>query len=171
MTRADIVIEDIRRDPSRFWDKVMPVTESGCWIWMSGTAQGYGLYGKNMGAYGKAATALAHRCAWIIANGPIPSGMELDHKCRVRSCVNPDHLEPVTHKVNINRGSTGAAVKAYFASITHCPQGHEYTADNTYSYPPSSTRKYSTRICKACLRLTPEQKADLRARLAERRAA
>lgn len=73
--------------------------ETPCWIWQRDwNDRGYGLVtGMD--------SRLAHRAYWIKKNGPVPTGKELDHLCRVRPCVRPDHLEPVTHKENVVRGS------------------------------------------------------------------
>lgn len=91
------------RLPSRFWDKVSPEPMSGCWLWTGAiTSGGYGSAGggprvARWGAY-------AHRMAYQALIGPIPQGLQLDHKCRIRSCCNPDHLEPVTNRENTIRG-------------------------------------------------------------------
>jgi hypothetical protein len=61
--------------------------------------------------------------------GAVPEGLELDHLCRVRGCVNPKHLEPVTHRENLMRGESWSAVNA---RKTHCPEGHPYDETNTY---------------------------------------
>jgi len=74
----------------------MPEPNSGCWLWLGSISKkGYG-----KGPNGRH----AHRTIFEHYKGPIPNKLELDHKCRVRSCVNPDHLEPVTTKVNVHRG-------------------------------------------------------------------
>lgn len=86
---------------------------------------------------------LAHRVAYEQARGPIPEGLELDHLCRNRACVNPDHLEPVTHRENLLRADTFAA---RHAAQTHCVNGHEFTPDNTYI----RTRPEGGRECRAC---------------------
>jgi HNH endonuclease len=81
----------------RFMKKVEVVTESGCWLWL-GTVQknGYGRFG-----YGEYRSGLAHRWSYQTFVGPIPRDKELDHLCRVRCCVNPDHLRVVTHAENM----------------------------------------------------------------------
>jgi hypothetical protein len=93
---------------------------------------------------------LAHRKAYTDAFGPIPEGLEIDHLCRVRHCVNPDHLEAVTHVENMRRahevwGFTSWGAQAN-AGKTHCPQGHEYTEANTYA------RQRGSRDCRTCMR-------------------
>lgn len=76
--------------------------ETPCWVWQRATATANG-YGSGRHADGR--RDLAHRVVWMRHNGPIPDGLHLDHLCRVRACVNPDHLEPVTCAENIHRGS------------------------------------------------------------------
>ena len=76
----------------------------------------------------------AHRVVYEALVGPIPDGLWIDHLCRNRSCVNPDHLEPVTPKENIRRG-----VKSK-RNWTACPKGHTYTPDNTYWRPTGQRR-------------------------------
>lgn len=75
------------------------VNENGCWIWQRSLGEkGYGVVrvdGRLVGA---------HKAYWERENGPVPDGLELDHLCRVRKCVNPAHLEPVTHRENVRRG-------------------------------------------------------------------
>ena len=100
------------------------VDENGCWIWNGGVCEdGYGKSGRRAGQ------TLAHRAFYVILVGPIPAGMELDHTCKNRLCVNPSHLEPVSHAVNVARGD-------YLSNHrnrrkTHCVRGHEFTPSNT----------------------------------------
>lgn len=124
----------------RFDAKMMPEPNSGCWLWLAAASSlGYGYFfdGK---------LKLAHRVSYEMHVGPIPDGLDLDHLCRNPSCVNPDHLEPVTRKENINRGIVAQVHRVRYAKITHCPQGHAYDEKNTYRHPKGC------RICRTCQR-------------------
>lgn len=93
---------------------------SGCWLW-SGCADRAG-YGK---ASYKGKSFLAHRMTFVLNGGTLIDGMDIDHKCKVRGCVNPDHLQQITHLENINMTTrNGNQFK------THCPKGHPYDGDN-----------------------------------------
>jgi len=141
----------------RFWAKVAK-TDDGCWTWTGANARGgYGSYKT------RARTFRAHRYAYEAVRGPIPAGLYLDHlchnadptcpggdTCKHRRCVNPDHLEPVTPHENVLRGLATAALNA---AKTHCPQGHEYTPENTYRIKPSPNKHHGARSCRACRRL------------------
>ena len=81
-----------------------------------------------------------HRWYYEEYIGPIPEGLVIDHLCRNRACCNPFHMEPVTIGENVRRGVHGNTTK------THCPQGHGYTAKNTYRYPDG---RRHCRICRA----------------------
>lgn len=127
----------------QFWanvDKNGPVPvqrpELGpCWLWKAGRTNGYGVCSVD-GRHIR-----AHRFAYEALVGPIPPGKELDHLCRNRPCVNPDHVEPVTTAVNVLRG-VGPTARA--ARATHCPQGHPYDEQNTRVRPDGS------RACRRC---------------------
>jgi hypothetical protein len=74
------------------------IDDKGCWIWKgSTTATGYG------GIKWNGKSTVAHRVVYSLIKGEIPEGLFLDHLCNVKKCVNPDHLEPVTHRENIQR--------------------------------------------------------------------
>ncbi len=119
MTPTDITPDQLER----FWAKVDKTAENGCWNWTAGKIpQGYGQFNLTHKTACK-----AHRFAYIALVGPIPDGLVLDHLCRNRACVNPDHLEPVTQGTNARRGDAGA----HNASKTHCPAGHPYSDANT----------------------------------------
>ena len=108
-----------------------------CWNWTTGTDQnGYGRVSID------GARVQAHRAIWELLVSPIPDGMTIDHLCRNRSCVNPDHMEIVTPGENVLRGF-GVSAKA--ARKTHCPAGHAYAGGNLYIYPVTNHRG-----CRAC---------------------
>lgn len=103
----------------------------GCWPWLGHRQpNGYGAFTIRIerGTHGRMVCWLAHRLSYSIAKGEIPRGLTLDHLCRNRACVNPDHLEAVPIRVNNLRGSGFAAINAV---KTHCPNGHPYDERNT----------------------------------------
>ena len=101
-----------------FWDRVEKMDPAGCWFWLGYmTRQGYGTF------YPRGGLATAHRFAYELVKGAVPQGYVLDHLCRNRSCVNPEHLDPVTQKENVDRGLHGVLT-------THCPKGHPYAGEN-----------------------------------------
>ena len=109
---------------------------------------GYGQYSE------KEKVLLAHRASYISLVGAIPSNLELDHKCRVRCCVNPSHLEPVTRRENTIRGIGPALLKKRQEAKTHCPQGHLYDEKNTYigwkgDRQCKECHRAATRVCRA----------------------
>lgn len=135
--RAALAGRVIKTTEQRFFEKVMPVPESGCWMWI-GSDSGYGGYGS---FYYKERLTRAHRAAYDMFVGPIPDGLTIDHLCRVPCCVNPKHLEAVTQRENNMRSPT--VVSALNARKTHCPKGHEYSEQNL------RRAKYG-RMCRIC---------------------
>jgi hypothetical protein len=120
------------RLPRRFWDKVFP-SDQGCWFWGSTKhSTGYGLFSVN------GVERVAHRVAYEALVGPVPEHLECDHLCRVRICVNPLHIEPVTPAENRWRGVGAGPTNA---KKTACKRGH--------TLPPYSGTG-SVRACAAC---------------------
>jgi hypothetical protein len=131
----------------RFEAKYVRLTESGCWAWTACISKaGYAKFGDGL------KVRPAHIWSYEQKKGKVPQGLELDHLCRVRCCVNPDHLEAVTHKVNMTRGIAAEKLAEYFNTITHCPQGHEYSGENT-AFSLSANSESSRKYCKECKRL------------------
>lgn len=136
----------------RFWAKVRKGAE--CWEWVGAhTSRGYGNF------WSGSRYVAAHIFAYSLLVGSVPRGLDLDHLCRNRSCVNPEHLEPVTRRENTLRGETPAARNA---RKTHCLRGHVFDEANTY-------RSKRGRGCRACRnassrRLRARRAAEKRAR-------
>lgn len=121
------------------------VLENGCWQWTAGkTKAGYGHVGKTIN--GKMTKAYAHRISYTIFIGIIPEGLSLDHLCRNTSCINPLHLEPVTHRENLMRSPSAAT--SLNAKKTHCVKGHEFTPENTLSR--QRVGRLPERSCRTC---------------------
>lgn len=125
----------------RMKEKVRVNAETGCHEWVAGRgAHGYGVF------WHSGRQHLAHRVSWELERGPIPTGLHIDHLCRNRGCVNPDHLEPVTPRENILRSPI--APPALNQHKTHCSKGHELTPENLDAYALKTGR----RACKECMR-------------------
>ena len=134
----------------RFWSKVNkagPVPDYApklgpCWLWTATkSSEGYGLYYVT-----DKRRVPAHRLAYVDRLGLVPDGLELDHLCRIRNCVRPDHLEAVTTRVNILRGE---GLAARLARPTHCVNGHPLSGDNLYPRPRAQGR-----VCRTCVLAT-----------------
>lgn len=123
----------------RFWSKVVRGGEDECWLWSGAIRSGYGFVNEG----GRGRSLPAHRVSYELLVGPIPEGLTIDHLCRVRNCVNPRHLEPVTLSENVKRKPPAPPF---------CPQGHEFTAENT----ARSTN--GGRICRTCKRSRDRQR-------------
>lgn len=113
---------ELLREDTRFWSKVALAGDSECWLWLASTrSTGYGRYwtGERYES--------AHRYAYEQTVGPIPTGLVIDHLCRVRLCCNPAHMEPVTNRENVRRGDAASVL-----NTGRCKNGHEMTSENTY---------------------------------------
>ncbi len=123
---------------ARLWSGAV-ADGAGCWVWQRSTdTKGYGrlwVDGRNQHA---------HRRAYELVKGPIPDGLTIDHLCRVHACINPDHLEAVTNRENILRGTGPTAANA---RKTHCLRGHPFDEANT------RVHHGHRRICRTCHRL------------------
>ena len=135
-------------DPQvRFWKKVR--ADGECWIWAAAVNKqtGYGAFSINK------RMVSSHRFAYESMVGEIPAELMLDHLCRNRRCVNPFHLDPVTGKVNAQRGANadGGVGAAMQRAKTHCPQGHALSGLNLYRSPSKK------RVCRTCRRASTER--------------
>lgn len=110
----------------RFLDWSIPEPNTGCHLWLGDvTNSGYGrfwLNGKNVSA---------HRIAYEFEHGPIPEGMQIDHLCNTKICVNVRHLRLTTATENLFAAHSNSTARK-FSTRSHCSSGHEYTAANTY---------------------------------------
>src|SRR4051812_16645247 len=132
----------------RFWSRVSK-DFLGCWEWHGYLHKtGYGIFASPFGK-----SRMSHRISYELMRGPIPDGLELDHLCRNRKCVNPDHLEAVTHRENLLRGESPAAKQA---KRTHCSRGHELTGINLLS----AQLKRGKRECRICSNLRRRYSVD-----------
>ena len=121
----------------KFWQRVEQTQY--CWLWVGGVnKEGYGYFTVN----GK--SLRAHRWSYEYLIGKIPDELVIDHMCRVRNCVNPDHLEAVTSKENILRGHGRWWISS---QLTHCHRGHPFSGDNL-AYKKSGQRR-----CRECERI------------------
>ena len=104
----------------RFEDKYS-VDDNGCWLWKASLRpNGYSQF------FDGSKVVYGHRWSHTHFKGAIPEGLQIDHLCRVRSCVNPEHLEAVNMEENVKRGEVGE-----YWDRTHCQRGHEYTPANS----------------------------------------
>lgn len=115
------------------------IAENGCWEWTDRIGS-RGAGGLRVGGK-KGKWVDAYLIAYRTFVGPVPEGLELDHLCRNRKCINFDHLEPVTRRENVRRGVSCIAVHMH---KTHCKNGHEFTPENTYP------KRGIHRACRKC---------------------
>ena len=144
--RGNFTNHRVRPIIERFLEKILPEPNSGCWLWLASlNSKGYGQFYRD--PHESKAPMGAHVFSYEHFVEPVPEGLTLDHLCRVRSCVNPRHLEPVTHKVNVERGDAGK----HHRDLMECPSGHPYSGDNLVVYEITvKGRKYINRQCRAC---------------------
>ena len=142
------------KDLERMRGFINPDPNSGCWLWSgSMNVYGYGVLPIQRGDDRR--WLLAHRAVYTSDRGPVSPDLCLDHKCRVRCCVNPDHLQPMTWQENLTMPNGNGP-----GQRTHCPRGHEYTPENTY-HPP---KRPNQRGCLTCRNIANAAQAA-RARL------
>lgn len=120
---------------------------TGCWNWTLGLTEGG--YARGSGKV-RGVSRLAHRLMYAAVHGQIPAGLEIDHLCRNRKCINPEHLEAVTPKVNTARSHSPSGLNA---RKTHCLNGHPFTPENTY------LGVRGRRSCKTCVLRRSEEAA------------
>lgn len=126
----------MNKDKEKLFKSISICQETGCWNWIGHIEKnGYGRF-----CY-KGKSKWAHRCAYQIIVGEIPSGLELDHLCKNTRCVNPNHLEPVSHRENMKRA--GFVLAKLHKAKTHCPQGHPYSGVNLVVWN-------NQRFCRIC---------------------
>jgi hypothetical protein len=129
----------VDRHGRRFLGKVRP-DDNGCWMWIGAVhSRGYGHF------WSGEKLVLAHRFSYTFFVGPIPPGLVIDHLCRTPLCVNPAHLEAVTERVNILRGT---GVTAQQAVKTHCVHGHPLSGENLMVLARTGER-----VCRICLQV------------------
>ena len=128
---------------ARFEAKVI---RGDCWLWMGArTSPGYGELQMGSMKDGTRGPQLAHRLAYEHWVGPIPADLEIDHLCRVRACVNPEHLRLVTRMENLMAAGSECVAKRN-AEKDHCLHGHAFDLENTYH------RSNGWRECRTCVR-------------------
>ena len=140
----------------RFWDKVDIKGKDECWEWKaSDNGTGYGKF--YLKGWQNSEFIYAHRVSYILYYGKIPKNYEIDHLCRNRICVNPQHLEAVLGKINILRGISCSAQNA---RKTHCIKGHLLSDENLYHLGEGEKR-----ICKICRKENYEKSNKIRKKI------
>jgi hypothetical protein len=148
----------------RFESKIIR-TDDGCWEWSGAhfQATGYAVFCVKDERDGKWHPTVAHRVSYELYVGPIPDGLHVDHRCRNRGCVRPEHLEPVTQRENTLRGEAPSAISV---RENRCQRGHEFTPENTITRP----NRPGKRECRECVRARDRERNKTEARRAYFRA-
>ncbi|MDT0223491.1 HNH endonuclease signature motif containing protein [Gordonia sp. AC31] len=138
MTTVEQLAQWSERSRAKFWSRVEK--SDGCWLWRgSSTIWGYGQFNHSHPGL----TKRAHKLSWESSNGPVPDGLVLDHLCRNRMCVRPDHLEPVTNRENVLRG---VGITAQNARRELCVNGHQL--DDRRLCSTCQKRKYDRQLAR-----------------------
>lgn len=144
MTRS---FEDVKRRLLARREVVQGPEPTRCWLWTGSKRHKAAEYG---GIRIAGRTWMVHRASYHAWRGPVPDGLELDHRCSNQACFNPDHLELVTHQINMARARSSNAEK------THCPKGHPY--DFWRKYPDGKLRRGCRRCWTAATRRSLERR-------------
>lgn len=137
-------------EEQRFWRKVAVNYDSAydgnCWEWQAGLqSQGYGMFSLTTVIPNQTKIVLAHVWAFEYLIGPVPEGLELDHLCRNTRCVNPSHVEAVTHAINFLRGNHPTAINS---RNNVCIRGHDLNSPTVYINPTNGAR-----YCRECRKI------------------
>ena len=146
----DVLIDQIHHEPM-----------SGCWLWVGNVDRGgYGTIAK-WKKDGRKGSRAVHKVIYEILVGDVPDGLQLDHLCEVKPCVNPQHLEPVTPRENTQRSIRSRGLNSVAATLrdsnlakTHCPHGHPYSGENLY------VRPNGVRECRECWKRKPRREGQ-----------
>lgn len=130
-----------RRIPRKIWLRVDSRIETGCWLWTGYVRRdGYGVINRG------GRIERVHRLMYATFIAPLDPDLVIDHRCRVRRCCNPAHLDQVTDRVNVVERASATSIAVQRLKQTHCVNGHEFTPENTFTRP----QRPGTRECRAC---------------------